>query len=139
MPKIVARNASLYVWDVTGACRSISGQTNSVTLSMSVDTPDVTSFGDSDRVRLIGGLKDWTLDFDGFYTQGASLIDDVMNGIVAGSTYFKFYPAGSTSASPVYSACAVCTKYDLKFSVADAAGISATMQNRAGSMTRANE
>ena len=139
MTKMIARNASLIVWDSTGTCRSISGYVNNATLSSTAETPDVTSFGDTDRAYLTGGLKDWTLDFDGFYTTGASLIDETLNGIYAGSTYFKFYPAGSTSASPVYTACAILSKYDLKFAVAEAAGISATLKNRSGSLTRANE
>ena len=138
MSKIMSRNASLYVWDSSGACQSVTSNVSTATLSSTVDTPDVTCWGDVDRVLAIGGLKDWTLDFDGFYESDASKIDGLFAGIQAGSTYFSFFPAGSTSASPVYSACAVCTKYDLKFGVGDAAGISVTMRNRSGSLTRAN-
>lgn len=135
--KFAARNASLHVWDVTGASRAVTGNTNNATLSITVDTPDVTCFGDTDRVIMMGGLRDWTLDFDGFYTTGASTIDECMGGIVTGSTYFRFYPEGSGAASTVnYTACAVCTKYDMKFAVAGAAEMSATLRNRAGSMTR---
>ena len=54
--KLHARNASLYVWDSTGACRAITGYVNSATLDTSVDTPDITCFGDTDRAVLMGGL-----------------------------------------------------------------------------------
>ncbi|KKQ44072.1 MAG: hypothetical protein US62_C0034G0010 [Candidatus Woesebacteria bacterium GW2011_GWA1_37_8] len=52
MAKIVGRNASLYVEDSTGACRSISGDLNQVTLSRSAEAPDVTGFGEDMRQRL---------------------------------------------------------------------------------------
>ena len=136
MAKIVGRNASLFIYDGTGACKAVSGYVNNIALSYTADAPDVTGFGDSDRTRLAGGLRDWTLDCDAFYTTAANEIDSFVFPLLGGSTMFTFYPAGSAAGSPSYSSCAVLTKYDMKFTVADAATVALSLVNRSGSMTR---
>jgi hypothetical protein len=137
MAKMVARNVSLFVWDSSSACQAISGYSNSVSLDYTAEAPEVTGFGDVETTRLAGGLKDWTLDFDGFYTEGASEIDAILHGIMGGSTYFCLIPSGSAATSPLsMSSCAICTKLSRKFGVKDAATISGTFVNRSGSMTR---
>lgn len=136
MAKTVARNASLYVWDSAAACRAISGYVNQVTLSYTAEAPEVTSFGDDNRTRLPNGLKDYELTFDAFFSTGANEVDAIFSGILGGSTYFIFSPTGSSTCSIQYSACAVCTSYEMNFGVEDAATVSATIVNRAGSLTR---
>ena len=141
MARIAARNASLYMEDNTGVCRAFSSYLNSITLSYSVEAPDITGFGENDRQRLPGGIKDWTLSFNAFFATGASEIDVWMNGILTngastGQTLFKFGPAGSSASSIMYSGCAVMTEYSSDFSVEGAATISGTLVARSGSLSR---
>lgn len=138
MAKIAARNASLYLYDAAGACRSLSGQTNSITLTLSAESTEVTGFGDSTRERVADGIRDWEIAMDGFYSQSANESDAVLQGIInaGGSTLFKLGPAGSTSTSPQYTACATLTSYEINMTAEDAAQISFSLTNRSGSLTR---
>ncbi len=137
MGKIVARNASLYVLDSSGACQSVSALTNNIKLSMSAEAPDVTGFGQNNRERLADGIKDWELTGDFFWSSGANEVDAVLAGIgPSGSTFIWFGPSGSTSGSVMYTASAIMTKYDLTFALADAAKAAVTFVGRSGSLTR---
>jgi len=136
MAKTVARNASFYVDDSTGASRAMSGLMNNITISYTAEAPEVTSFGEDNRTRLHNGIKDYEVTFEAFFSTGANEVDAVMSSILGGSTFFKFGPTGSTSTCVLYSASAVCTNYEMTFGVEDAATVSGTLVNRAGSMTR---
>ncbi len=139
MARIVARNAALYVDDNTGACTSISGHANTIALSYTGEAPEVTSFGETTRTRLTGGLLDWEITADLFYDEAAGKTDAIMSGLLGGSgTRVQFGPAGSaTATSPVrYSGCAVLTEYSMNFAVADAGTASVTFAARSGSLTR---
>jgi len=136
MAKIVARNASLGIHDSTAVCRAFSGSTNSVTLTYSAETPEVTVFGDGLRQRLPDGMLDWELTFDAFFGTGASQIDGILYDILGASTHVSFGPNGSATGEIWYSACAILTNYEMTFGVADAATVSGTLIARSGSLTR---
>ena len=134
--RITARNASLYIQDSTGASRSISGYLNNISMSRSAEAPDITGFGEDNRQRLSNGIKDWELTFNAFFGVGASGIDEILNGILGGSTMLFFGPSGSTSSCTMYTACAVLTEYAADFALEGAATMSGTLMARSGSMTR---
>ena len=136
MAKIFGRNASLYVEDSTGACRSISGDLNQVTLSRSAEAPDVTGFGEDMRQRLSNSIKDWEISFNAFFNTSANTIDSILHGILGGSTMFTFGPSGSSSGCIMYSACGLLSEYSADFTVEGAATISGTLVARTGSVTR---
>ena len=136
MAKIVGRNASLYLEDSAGASKSVSGDLNQVTLSRSAEAPDVTGFGEDMRQRLSNSIKDWEISFNAFFNTSASTIDEILHGILGGSTMFKFGPSGSTSTCIMYSACGLLSEYSADFTVEGAATISGTLVARTGSVTR---
>lgn len=136
MARIIARNASFYLEDSSGASRAMTGLTNSITLSQTAEAPEVTAFGEDTRTRLSGGLKDWELSFDAFFSSGANEVDEVLSGILGGSTLFKFGPSGSSSGCIMYTACGVLTEYSMDLGVEDAATVSGTLTARSGSLTR---
>lgn len=137
MSRIAARNASIYIWDASGASRSISGWLNTVSLSRTAEAPDITGFGEDNRQRMHNGIKDWELTFNAFFGTGANEIDEVMSGILAGSTMFALGPSGSSASMIKYSACAILTEYTCDFTVEGAATVTGTLVNRSGSVTRA--
>lgn len=137
MGKTVGRNASLYLEDSSSACQSMSGLLNQITLNRSAEAPDVTGFGNDNRERLSNGIKDWELTFAAFFSTGANEVDQVLNGILGGSTLFKFGPTGSSSGCVMYTACGVLSEYSADFNVEGAATVSGTVMARSGSLTRA--
>lgn len=139
MAKIVARNAALYLYDASGVCRSVSGLTSSITLSLSSEATDVTGFGNTTRERVADGIKDYELSMDGFYSATACETGSMLQLIHdnGGATFFKLGPAGSASGSPMYSGCVTLTSYEIMDVAEDAAKISFSMTNRSGSLTRA--
>ena len=136
MSKIVARNASLYVDDSSSASQSVSGLLNQISLAYTATAPETTSFGFDNVERLASGIKDWELTFNAFFSSGANEVDEIMSGILGGSTMFQFGPSGSSSGSIMYTACGILTNYSMDFAVADAATVSGTLVARCGSLTR---
>jgi hypothetical protein len=137
MGKLAARNASIGIDDSTAVCRALSGDVNSITLTYSAEAPEVTGFGSNVRERMQDGIKDWELTFDAFFNSDAARADQVLSGILGGSTRFCFGPAGSSSGASMYTACAILTSYEMTFGVEDAGTVSGTLVARSGSLTRA--
>ena len=136
MGKTVARNASIYLEDSSGASRSFSGLTNQITFSQTAEAPDVTSFGSDVVERLADGLKDWEMSGGAYFSTGANEVDEIFSSILGEATLVKFGPTGSTSGCVMYAASAVLTEYSMEFNVPDAATVSWTIVHRSGSMTR---
>jgi hypothetical protein len=137
MARIVARNAALHVEDNTGACTSVSGRANTIALSWTSEAPEVTSFTETTRTRVPGGLMDWELTADIFYDEAAGNVDALFSGLMGGSgTKIFFGPAGSTATNVKYSGSAVLTEYSMNFAVADAGTANVSFAARTGALTR---
>lgn len=137
--KLSARNGSLYLEDSTNASRSFSGYTSTMTLMYNAEATDVTGFGNSAREFVIGGIKDWELTCDGFWSSTANETAAVLDSIhhtANGSTMFKLFPAGSIAGCPLYTACGLLTNHDVSMTADGAATISLTVTARTGSLTR---
>jgi len=122
MGKIVARNADVFVQG-----RDISGQMNQVTLSLTAEAPDVTSFGDDDRTRLADTLKDAELSVNGFWNSSASNVDELFSSVLGASAFAGFYPESASSGYSGREFRGVMTDYNTESSVPDATGVSATI------------
>ena len=138
MAKLAARKASLFIEDASGASMVFSPMVSSITLTMSVEIPEVTGFGNDNRERVSDGIRDWELQINGFWGMAASEPGLILYNIFAagGSTRFVLGPGGSTTGCPKYSACGVLTTYEITEAPADAAAISFTLTARTGSLTR---
>ena len=134
--KLIARNASLYVFNATGGSVSLTGDTNSVSLSRSGDTPEVTAFGNTTRERIAGGLTDWELSINGFFTEGANSVDETLSDLMAQDTVIIFSPSGSGTGASRFSGSALLNDYSVEFPVDGAATITAKFVARAGSLTK---
>jgi hypothetical protein len=136
MAKVAARNASLGIDDSSGACRAMGFLISNITLTLSAEAPETTGFGDTYKQRQHDGLKDGELSFDGFFGNGANETDQVLSGILGGSTRWVFGPSGSGTGASGYSALAILTSYDMTFALADAGQCKGTFALRSGSITR---
>jgi len=122
MAKISAKNAQLF-----GGGRDISGHSNSATMTFSAEAPEVTAFRDDYRQRLSSGLKDAELTVDGFFDASASSVDELFSGLLAGSTYWGFYPATASTAYPGREIGGILTEYETAAAVEEAVTTSITV------------
>ncbi len=139
MARITARDVSLYVGDSTGACRCISGRTNTATMTISSEAPEVTCYGASYRERLAGGLKDFELSIGGFYDGAISTacgaIDGILFPLLGVLTNIKYGPGGSTTACILYTGCVICNNYTVEGAVEGVVGYTATFQSAGSALT----
>ncbi len=126
MGKIVARNAKILTDGY-----DLSGNFNNSKLTQSAEAPDVTCYGDSNRVRLGGGIQDQELSIDGFYNWSPSSVDEVFSNLFGASCLVSFLPSGYAASQVAYGLPAVLTKYDLTFALANAAAVSLTFSSSA--------
>jgi hypothetical protein len=107
MANVHGSKAKLYVDDMTGACRDVSGDVTGVTFTRTKNNPESTTFGDN-TVQRIDGLRDVTMDVTAIF-EGASAtgVVSVLDDIYAGSliTRTQYLPGGSQSGSPIYTTC----------------------------------
>jgi hypothetical protein len=106
--RIMGSKAVLFLDDQAGTCRNISGDLNNIGFNRSVNLPETTTFGDNAVQREITGLMDAGLDCTAIWNTGAiPLITDMLENLYAASahTRMQFAPAGSTTGSPLYTAC----------------------------------
>lgn len=136
MAKITSRNTALYVDEASavGASLSLSGRSNTATLTFSAEAPESTCFGAVMKERLTGGLKDWELSIGGFADLAAGQIDYTLFTLLGASTRVQYGPGGSTSGCTKYIASAICTDYSIDTAVEGALGYSATFSNLSSSM-----
>lgn len=140
MPKQIGRNASLLI--ANSACNSsasnytsLTGDLNSITLTLNEDAAEVSVFGAVNKERMFDGIKDWELGFEGYYEGQAAAIDEVLFNLLGGSCVMEYGPAGSTTGCGKYAACAILSTYDINFELEDAITISGTLVARTGSLT----
>lgn len=110
----------------------ISSYTDSVDRSHTVDTAEVTAFGDADK-EFIAGLKDGTFSLSGHWDATA---DATVAGCFDGAVVaVVFGPAGNTASNVRYSANCLITDYSISSGVGDRVTWSVSLQ-RTGALTR---
>jgi len=122
MTKIVARNAQVFAKGI-----DLTGRTNSVSFSITAESPDVTSFGSDVRERLANGLKDAEFTGGGYFDTAASSTDETFSALMTASTIYGFYPRSASSGRIGYEFSGITTEYSSDFGVPDAAVITYTV------------
>lgn len=122
MSKIQAHNARIAIGGRHVSCRS-----NNAVLTMSIETPDVTSFCADTRERLPDGLKDVEFTLDGFYDVAASSVDELYSTATAASVLTVFMPNGFGTSSIGRAFPGIVSNYELPFTVGDAAAGNVTI------------
>lgn len=107
MAKFVATD-----YNITVGGDDLSASLAAVTLEISADEQETTSFGKTFRER-IGGLKDASVSLDFHQDFGASAIDATLFPLIGGTVGIEIKPtSGSVSSSnPEYSFTALVTQY----------------------------
>ena len=92
------KSASIWIDSTAGTLINFSSGVRSMTLPRSMDTPEVTTFGDNDRNYIVG-LRGAELSFDGvFSSTHAEVLDGIFGDATSTSYSFEFSPDGSTAA-----------------------------------------
>lgn len=133
MPKFVATDYNINIDD-----NDFSTSIAAVTLEISADEQETTSFGADYRTR-IAGLKDASLTLDFHQDFGAASVDATLFPLMGSAVTFSVTPtSGSVSATnPSYSGTAIVTAYSpFANSVGDLATLSVTWPV-SGAVTRA--
>jgi hypothetical protein len=126
------KDAAVYVTDSGGSERNLTEYATSVGLPVEVETAEVSTLGDDDKVY-VTGLRDRTISIEGKWD---ATVDGYLSGLLGGTARgWKVFPAGSAAGRPFYSGSAILTSYEVTAEIGDAVMWSAEWQN-SGAVTR---
>ncbi len=128
---ITARNARLLLGG-----RDLSGRSNNITLDLTAETPDATTFACNTKENLANGIQANELTADGFYATGASELDADLGSLQGQSVLTGFYPYLYSASQIGYEFTGILNKYNMKFTPNDAAGMSLTVTAGSGQVLR---
>lgn len=130
MAKIHGKNAQFQINSV-----DLEEDGNSITLDVSVDVSEVTSFEDTYK-EFVEGVAEFSLSVDLFWNSAASKNDVTLQALIGGgSVTFEFGPEGGTGGNIKYSGSVIMTSYSPAASVSGPVTASATFQGT-GALTR---
>lgn len=126
------KDAAVYITDSTGTERNLTSYATSVGLPTEVETAEVSTLGDDDKVY-VTGLRDRTISIEGKWD---ATVDGYLAGLAGGTARgWKVFPAGSASSLPYYSGSAILTSFEVSSDIGDAVSFTAEFQN-SGAVTR---
>ncbi len=126
------KDAEVYLADSGNTERNLTSYATSVGIPVEVETAEVTTLGDDDKVY-VTGLRDRTISIEGKWD---ATVDGYISGLLGGTPRaWKVFPAGSAAGRPYYSGSAILTSYEVTSEIGDAIGFSAELQN-SGAVTR---
>jgi len=121
--QIHGKNADL---KLSGSALEADG--NNVTLDISVDTAEVTAFGDTYKDYL-EGVAEWSITAEFFFDgANAKAADVAFDMIGSGKKAVIFYPGGSSATNIYYSGSAIVTRKNITAPVGGAVTVSLTLQ-----------
>ena len=126
------KDAEVYINDSGDTERNLTSYATSVGIPAEVETAEVSTLGDDDKVY-VTGLRDRTISIEGKWD---GTVDGYLSGLLGGTPrVWKVFPAGSAAGRPYYSGSAILTSYEVSADVGDAVSFSAEIQN-SGAVTR---
>jgi len=119
-------NAFFSISDASGSTVTMSSGLNDAGLARTVDTAEVTTFGDNDK-EYLAGLRDATVSVSGNFTSTQS---ETWVGLLGHSTspVFVYGPEGSASGARKYTGSCIVTAYDETSPIGDKIGSSISLQ-----------
>ena len=130
MAFVHGKTAVFKIDNSAGSLQDISAYCDSVDFPMTMDTAEVTTFGDSSK-EYLAGLKDATISISGSWDATA---DAILAALTTAGT-FEYGPAGSASGAVKYTGEAILTGYTVNAPVGDKVSFSAEFQVT-GAVTR---
>jgi predicted secreted protein len=126
------KDAEVYLADSGNTERNLTEYATSVSIPVEVDTAEVSTLGDDDKVY-VTGLRDRTISIEGKWD---ATVDGYISGLLGGTPRaWKVFPAGSAAGRPFYSGSAIVTSFEVSADIGDALTFSTELQN-SGAVTR---
>ncbi len=139
MAQIHGHNAFFALYDAAGASQNLSGNGNDITITETVANLENTGFGANSIQRSSSGLYDFKLSFKAWADDASGNGNmRVFTALKSVGTTFCMAPGGSgtATASPIkYTGCIVVDDSAVSTPVAGLVTVTATMSERAGSLT----
>jgi len=135
--QVHGKNSLLIIWDANGASQNVSGDMNSIALAWTRTNTDSTTFGQN-SIQRVPGIYDAKLNGGAIFNAlNATGIDDVMSQVMAASlnTLVAYYPAGSRTGSPLYTACYLVDNWNLTAAVNATVAATWSFSLASGSLT----
>ena len=137
MAFVHGKNAYIQLDNSAGTLTNISGISNEVSYSLSLDTAETSVFGTSAKTYIMG-QNDATISITGLFdATTASTIEGAIDALIAGtsaSLSFVFGPEGSGSGKKKFSGECIVTSYEIGAPVGDVVSLSVELQ-RTGATT----
>lgn len=111
---IAGLKARVYLKDDAGTTKTVLGEVKSATISINQGEIDVTTLASAGWAETIGGLRDWTCDFEGFLVpddvQQEQLFDSLIDGQVINIDFYPEDAAGKKG----YTGDAIVTSWEVE-------------------------
>lgn len=117
--------------DAGGTLQDISDALSEGASEQTVDTAEVSAFGDTAKAY-IAGLEDGNLTFSGHFRNDANKVHDVLKDIKRKIVAFEWFPQGETSGNAKQAGDCILTSYSVSSSVSGAVSVSGTFQITGG-------
>lgn len=131
------KNAYIQLENSSGVLTDISGISNEVKYSFSLETAETSTFGSSPKTYIMG-QNDATISISGLFDQTtATTIEGAINAVITNaksSLNFVFGPQGSTAGYKKFSGACIPTSYEIGAPVGDVVSLSIELQ-RTGATT----
>ena len=116
-----------FMINIDAELTNIANFLSNVKISRSVDSIDVTTFGNDAR-SFIGGLKNGTVTLDGSYFIGANGPSGILRPLLGTAVSFEYDPEGIATGTPMISGSGILTSYEETSAVGDLIKWSAELQ-----------
>jgi hypothetical protein len=138
MAFVHGKNGYIELDNSSGSLTNISGISNEITYSMSIDTAETSVFGVSAK-QYITGQNDATISVSGLFdATTAGVIEGTIDALIAGtiaSATLEFGPEGNATGKKKYSQEVIVTSYEIGVPVGDVVSLSVEFQ-RTGTTTK---
>lgn len=137
MAFVHGKNAYIQLDNASGSLVDISGISNEISYSQSIETAETSAFGTSAKTYIVG-LNDATISLSGMFdTTLATTIEGTIDALIGGtnaSATLVFGPAGNATGAKKYSQEVIITSYEIGMPVGDVVSLSVEFQ-RTGATT----
>ena len=138
MAFVHGKNGYIQLDNSAGTLTNISGISNEITYSQSIDTAETSVFGLSAKTY-ITGQNDATISLSGLYdATTAGVIEGTIDALIAGtlaSATLDFGPEGNGTGKKKYSQEVIVTSYEIGVPVGDVVSLNVEFQ-RTGATTK---
>ena len=135
MSNVHGKNTYFQFEDSSAASRNLSADGNRVSMTESVNNPDITGFGDNSMQRAGSGLNDAKVQYEGWYNDGNAANVDVFRNMRGKIGLMRWGPSGSATGASMYAASMILDDVQIDSPLQNLVTIRASFSLASGSMS----